>query len=58
MKASIFINYKKYRSKFSIAEMSEEASFDTDRSSFVNEAATLIEALHDYVTNAKTRGRW
>lgn len=56
-KASIFVNYKRHTAKFSSIERSEEASFDTDQSSFIKEAATLLDVLEKYVTDARARRR-
>jgi len=55
MRASIFINYKKYQNKFSSSERSEEASFDTNDSTFLKEAEPLIENLKKLVENARLR---
>lgn len=57
MRASIFINYKKYRNRFSSSERSEEASFDTDESTFLKEAEPLIENLSELVKNARVKRR-
>jgi len=57
MKANVAISYTRHTGRFSRIERTEQASFDTDRSSFAEEAATLIEALHEYVTNARARRR-
>lgn len=57
MKASIFINYKIHKSKFSNAEKSEEASFDTDQSSFVEQASILLDVIGKYVKAARTKVR-
>lgn len=53
MRASIFINYKRYKSKFSNFEKTEEATFEADQSSFVEQAAVLIDSLEKYVKNAR-----
>jgi hypothetical protein len=57
VKASIFINYKKYRNKFSSTERSEEASFDTEQSTFIKEAEPLIVSLAKLVENARLKRR-
>jgi hypothetical protein len=55
--ASIFVNYKIQKSRLSSTEKSEEASFDTDGRSFIEEAAVLIDLLDNYVKNARTARR-
>jgi hypothetical protein len=55
--ASIFVNYKIQKSRFSSAEKSEEADFDTDERSFIEEAAPLIDRLDSYVMNVRARRR-
>jgi hypothetical protein len=57
MRASIFINYKIHKGKFSTGEKLEEASFDTDQSSFIKEAEPLIENLKQFVKNARLMKR-
>jgi hypothetical protein len=57
MKADVAITYTRHTGKFSRTERTEQASFDSDRSSFVEEAATLIEVLREYVENVRARRR-
>jgi hypothetical protein len=57
MKAEITIAFKRHLPRHPTSERTEQASFDTDQSSFIDEAATLIEVLHEYVRNASVRRR-
>jgi hypothetical protein len=57
MKAEIIMNYKRYKNRFTKKERTEQASFDTDRSSFTKEAEPLIEVLGEFVENARSRRR-
>jgi hypothetical protein len=57
MKASILVNYRRHTGRMTNIERSEEATFDTDQSSFIEEASILIDLLDNYVTNARARTR-
>lgn len=55
MKAHMFVNYKIHRTKFSIAEKSEEASFDTEQRSFIEVASEILDALDTYVKGSRAK---
>jgi hypothetical protein len=57
MKGEVTIAFKRHFPRHLTSERTEQASFDTDTASFIDEAATLIEVLHEYVENARTRRR-
>lgn len=54
MKAEVTIAFKRHSRGHLTSERTEQASFDTDQSSFVAEAATLIDVLSEYVKNARS----
>lgn len=55
LRASIFINYKRYKSRLSSCEKSEEADFDTDRRSFAEAASEILDSLDTYVKDCRVR---
>lgn len=57
VKASIFINYKIHRNRFSSKERSEETSFDTEEDSFIEAATEIIDVLEHYVRESRLRRR-
>jgi hypothetical protein len=57
LKASVSITYTRHRSKFSKVERSEEVTFDAGRCSVTDAASRVIDALEEYVRNARLRRR-
>jgi hypothetical protein len=53
MKAEVTIAFKRHLPRHSATERTEHASFDTDKSSFVKEAATLIDVLSKHAKSAR-----
>ena len=53
MRASIFVNYKRYKSKFWTFERTEEVDFDTDKRSFTDVASEILDALEGHVRKSR-----
>lgn len=56
-KGEVSIAFKRHLGRHSAIERTEQASFDTDRSWFIEQASILIDALEKYVTDARARRR-
>ena len=56
-KATISIAFTRQRSKFSKVGRAVQASFDPEQYSFEEIASRMIDALQDYVTNARLKRR-
>jgi hypothetical protein len=57
MKASVTVWFTRYTGRFSKRERVEEASFDDEQFTLIEAASDLMDALDEYVKNARLRRR-